>query len=300
MLRDLMRGEAQAEAALAVIAAVDADVILLGDVDWDAGGAGLAGLQAALAVRGAAYPHAVALAPNAGIPSGADLDGDGRTDGARDALGYGRFTGDSGLALLSRRPLGPVQDHSATPWDADDLLPGGVTQPVATVAQWVVPVAGVQIVTLAAGPPVFDGPEDRNGHRNAAELALARTLAEAQAVPVLLGRANLDPVDGEGRRAAIAALLDHPAWVDPRPRGQGGGGAGHAGDPALDTAAWEGPGPLRVDYVLPSRTLRVVDAGVLWPPEGDPMRAVVEAAGTGRAVWVDLEAPSLDPSGGRE
>ena len=301
MVRDLARGEDQAAAALAVIAAVDADVILLGDVDWDAGGAGLAALRAALGERGADYPHAVALRPNAGRPSGADLDGDGRLDEARDALGYGRFTGDSGLALLSRRPLGPVEDHSGTPWDAPaGLVPPGVTLPVATVAQWVVPVAGVQIVTLAAGPPVFDGPEDRNGHRNAAELALAARLAEAQAVPVLLGRANLDPADGEGHADAIAAMLSHPAWADPAPRGAGGGGAGHRGDPALDTVAWEGPGPLRVDYVLPATALRVVDAGVLWPPEGDPLRATVEAAGTGRAVWADLVVPSLDPPGGRE
>ena len=294
MLRDLLAGrDGQAEAALDVIAHVDADVILLGDVDWDAGGAGLDALRARLAGHGLDYAHAVALRPNAGVPSGRDVDGDGRLGEAEDALGWGRFTGESGIALLSRFPLGPVEDHTPTPWDAPDgLLPAGVSLPVATVAQWVVPVAGLSLVTLAAGPPVFDGPEDRNGHRNAAELALARDLAAAADVPVVLGRANVDPVDGEGRRDALRALLDAPFLHDPEPRGRGGGGEGHGGDPALDTAAWwDGPGPLRVDYVLPAAPLAVMGSGVVWPAEDDPFRATAEAAGPGRAVWVDLDVP---------
>ena len=294
MLRDLSSGRSeQAEAALRVIARLDADVILLGDVDWDAGGAGLAALRARLAEMGAAYAHAIARKPNAGEPSGADLDGNGRLGEARDALGYGRFTGDSGIALLSRLPLGPVADHSSVPWNAGNLVPEGVTLPVATVAQWVVPLGdtGITIVTLAAGTPVFDGPEDRNGRRNAAELALAHGLARIEERPVLVGRANVDPVDGDGRRAAMRALLDDPSLQDVEPRGEGGGGADHGGDPALDTAAWDGPGPLRVDYVMPSSTLRVVASGVVWPPLGDPFLSTVEAAGTGRAVWVDLALP---------
>lgn len=298
MLRDLAGGrDPQAEAALAVIAHLDADILLLGDVDWDAGGAGVAGLRARLDALGAPYPHVVALRPNAGIPSGADLDGDGRSGDARDALGYGRFTGDSGVVLLSRLPLGPVADHSADPWAAGDLVPAGVTLPTSTVAQWVVPVAGTPLVlvTLAAGTPVFDGPEDRNGRRNAAELALAHRLARAVrargGMPVLMGRANVDPADGQGPRAAMRRLLDDPALRDPRPRGAGGGGAGHRGDPTLDTAAWEGPGPLRVDYVLPDARLRVVASGVLWPAPGEPMADVVAAVGPGRAVWVDLALP---------
>ena len=302
MLRDLLSGrDPQAEAALAVIAHVDADVILLGDVDWDAGGAGVAALRARLAGLGLNYPHVVARRPNAGAPSGADLDGNGRLGEARDALGYGRFMGDSGIVLLSRAPLGPVTDWSAVPWDGGDLVPEGIVLPVATVAQWAVPVAGTDLVlvTLAAGTPVFDGPEDRNGRRNAAELALAHALATEVAMaggaPVLLGRANVDPMDGQGRRDAMGALLGDPLLRDPRPRGGGGGGDGHRGDPALDTAAWEGPGPLRVDYVLPSASLEVLRARVVWPAPADPFAAVVDAAGPGRAVWVDVVIDPVDP-----
>lgn len=303
MVRDLRQGRDEAAAALDVIAHVDADAILLLDVDWDAGGAGLAALVDALGGRGLAYPHAVALRPNAGRPSGLDLDGDGTTHEARDAMGYGRFTGDGGMALLSRHPL-VVEDHTGALWAEagapGDLLPpgGAAVVPLATVGQWVAtmetPGGPLALVTLNAGTPVFDGPEDRNGRRNRDELRFAAALVGAvpDAVPVVaLGRANVDPSDGQGLRDGLAAIREHPRLRDPLPRGAGGGGGDHAGDPALDTAAWEEPGPLRVDYVLPDRRLEVAAAGVVWPAEGDPLLPSVEAAGTGRAVWVDVTLP---------
>ncbi|WGH80225.1 endonuclease/exonuclease/phosphatase family protein [Jannaschia ovalis] len=298
MLRDLASGrDAQAEAALDVIASAAPEVLLLLDIDWDLGGAGLAALRDRLAEHGLDYPHAVALRPNSGLPSGIDLDGNGAADEARDALGYGRFTGDSGLALLSMRPLGPPRDLSGVRWSARSaavaVLPEAAhpVVPLATTAQWVVPMGDVTLVTMAAGTPVFDGPEDRNGKRTADELAFVAELAGGATLPIVLGRANVDPRDGDGPRAAIRALLGHPALQDPAPRGAGGGGAGHAGDPALDTVAWDGPGPLRVDYVLPARALAVRDAGIVWPAPGDPLAETVAAAGSGRLVWVDIALP---------
>jgi hypothetical protein len=161
-----------------------------------------------------------------------------------------------------------------------------------------------------ATPPVFDGPEDRNGRRNHDEAAFwLRYLdgelptAPSSAPFVLLGDANLDPADGDGTPAALLALLDHPRVIDPRPRSAGGpvaalrdGGtnASQQGDPALDTADWpDGPGQpgnLRVDYVLPSSEWRILDAGVWWPADGaDAQNAMV--ASRHRLVWVDAELP---------
>ena len=292
MVRDLRRDEDHARAAMDVVAHVAADAILLLDVDRDAGGADVAALRAALAARELDYAHAVALPVNAGIPTGRDLDGDGTAHEARDAKGYGRFTGDGGMVLLSRWPVA-AESFTDVPWD-HALAPPGAGVPVPTVAQWVVTLDGpwgpVTWVTLAAGTPVFDGPEDRNGLRNRDELALAARLVDAAPGPVVaIGRTNVDPRDGQGRRDGLMLLTDHPRLRDPAPRGAGGGGAGHAGDPALDTADWEGPGPLRVDMALVDRSLRVRDAGVVWPVEG-PLAETVAAAGPGRAVWVDLLA----------
>ncbi len=79
----------------------------------------------------------------------------------------------------------------------------------------------------------------------------------------------------------------------------------HESDPSYDTADFcdtpafppcSGPGNLRADYVLPSRALRIVGAGVFWPTASDPL---VYLTGTGfpvpssdhRAVWVDVRVP---------
>ncbi len=80
---------------------------------------------------------------------------------------------------------------------------------------------------------------------------------------------------------------------------QGGVNAGQRGDPALDTADWDdgadGPGNLRVDYILPSRDLRVLRSGVFWPAETDPARGILGVDGNEasrhRMVWADLERP---------
>ncbi len=292
MLRDLRAAkDEQAEAALDVIAAAAPDVILLLDVDWDQGGMGLDALIARLADHGLDYSYRIAPKPVSGVPSGMDLDGDGRSDGPRDALGYGWFTGDSGMALLSRLPLGEARDLSGTLWadraETEGLMPveARALVPLATTAQLVVPLmvgdTVLTLVTLAAGTPVYDGPEDRNGLRNREELALVAELAAAADLPVVLGRGNIDPETGQGYRSAMRALLDLPALQDTAPEGA----AGQA------TVAWESVGPMRVDYVLPPRALTVAASGVVWPEPGDPLLESVETAGTGRLVWVDLAVP---------
>ena len=161
------------------------------------------------------------------------------------------------------------------------------------------------LLTLAASPPVFDGPEDRNGLRNADEIRFWQLWLDGAFGPVpegpvaVMGNANLDPLDGDGRQEAIVALLEDPRLQDPRPRSPGGALAddpGHRGDPALDTADWTdagGPGNLRVSYVLPDAGLEVTDAGVLWPAPGDPLSDLVDGerggpAGPQRLVWTDV------------
>ena len=108
---------------------------------------------------------------------------------------------------------------------------------------------------------------------------------------MILGDLNADPHDGE-TAGAISALLEHPRLVDPKPASEGAAAASaaqgarndvHAGDPRLDTADWddEHVGNLRVDYALPSTTLRVKAAGVHWPLDDD-------APSDHHPVWVDL------------
>ncbi len=306
-LRDIAGGsDTQVRAVLDILIAAQADVLLLTNLDWDGDGAALAALRAGLAERGLAYAATFAPRPNTGLRTGLDLDGDGRLNGPGDAQGWGRFAGEGGMAILSRLPLdtAAARDFSGFLWRD---LPGGLLAPATLPAEalalqrlsstghWDVPVtlpggARLHLLAFHATPPAFDGPGDRNGRRNHDEAAFwLRLLDGALPFPapegpfVLLGDANLDPAAGEGRAAALTALLSDPRLTDPGPQGAEG----------TATADWrdKGLGLRRVDYVLPAASLAVTGSGVLWPPATDPLAPSASAASAHRLVWVDITLP---------
>jgi hypothetical protein len=176
---------------------------------------------------------------------------------------------------------------------------------------------GKQTVHLLAShptPPAFDGPEDRNGRRNHDEIRFwSDYLAPKSAgyirddhgraggfrgkAFVVMGDQNSDPQDGASIHGAIESLIQH-SRVDgsyvPRSLGaveaaasQGGANKAQQGDPAADTADFNDrvAGNLRVDYLLPSKGLRVCGGGVYWPAQADP---------AAKLVWGDQPAPSSD------
>jgi hypothetical protein len=329
LLRDILRGKADDVAAsIAVIAKVDPDILLIAGIDYDLQNSTIRAFNAAMEEHGLDYPYVFAARPNTGMATGLDMDGDGRRGTARDAQGYGRYAGAEGMALFSRYP---IKTHGAR--DFSDLLwqdfpeadlphvDGRVfptkealaVQRLSTTAHWDVPIETpdglLHIFAYFATPPVFDGDEDRNGRRNQDETRFWSAYLDGKLAPdlaptsafVILGGANLDPMDGDGRGAAMRTLLAHSRIFDAGPASVGGAEAAnlsHSGNPALDTADWAdegvGPGNLRVDYVLPSRELRVLDSGVFWPSEGSADAALI-AAGEGitrhRLVWIDVALP---------
>lgn len=196
-------------------------------------------------------------------------------------------------------------------------------------SHWDVPVEvgrkSVHVLAAHPTPPTFDGPEDRNGRRNHDEI---RFWADYVGSPrqsayiydddgrrgglkpgerfVIVGDYNADPFDGDSVEGAIDQLLDHRrvnTKVTPASEGgteqallQGGVNLEHLGDPAFDTADFsEPPGNLRVDYVLPSTSLRIEDAGVFWPRSDDPLFRLVGTypfpTSDHRLVWVDVRLP---------
>lgn len=282
LLRDLLKGtDAELQAATRAIAQTNPDVLLLTNIDYDHGLAALGALRDHLAALGADYPHLLALRPNTGMTTGLDLDGDGRRGQPRDAQGFGYFAGQGGMALLSRLPFGVPQDFSSLLWrDLPGSLmtpqdPGAELQRLSSSGHWVVPLdlptgRRLSVTAFHATPPVFDGPEDRNGRRNHDEvrfwsLYLDGAFGAPDSPLVVMGNANIAPAGGDGLRGAIQALLADPRLTDPLP-----------GQPTADWPA-PGPGALRVSYVLPGATLRVTNAGL-----SDPV-------GPHRMVWVDLE-----------
>jgi endonuclease/exonuclease/phosphatase family metal-dependent hydrolase len=194
-------------------------------------------------------------------------------------------------------------------------------------SHWDVPVdvngRTVHVLVSHPTPPTFDGVEDRNGLRNHDEIrfwadyvkpgAASRYIYDDAGTTgglkpgesfVILGDQNADPLDGDSVAAAIDQLLDHPRITDPLPTSegaveasvlQGGANLTHRGDPAFDTADFNdnpAPGNLRADYVLPSKDLRVLDAGVFWPVQADPLSELTGVfpfpSSDHRAVWVDV------------
>lgn len=317
MLADIAKGKVpQVEAALQVIGDLDADVLVLTALDYDYKGIALDALAARLADMGHDYPFRFALQPNTGMPTGLDIDHNGYLDDARDAQGFGRFAGEGGMAILSRLPIdaAQAQDYSAYLWKdlPEALLPEGMPeaekaiQRLSTTGHWQVPIAlpdgrKLGLLIWYATPPVFDGPEDRNGRRNHDEALFWAHLIDGKlpmpppkAPFVLLGDANLDPLDGDGLTGGIMALLTHPALQDPAQKGSHTRREAHKGDALMDTADYSGegqPGGLRVDYVLPSADLALSGAGVLWPAATNPLAAILEAASRHRPVWVDIDFP---------
>ena len=313
VLQSLQRGDdPKMIAVVAVIVALDADVLVLTGIDYDAGGQAIDALAKNLAEAGSLYPFHLALRPNTGIATGLDLDGNGRLGEPRDAMGFGRFAGAAGMAVLSRYPIDTanIRDFSGFLWaDLPDTLmqdaaPIRAIQQLSTTGAYEVPIVmpngkTVRLLTFYATPPVFDGPEDRNGRRNHDESAFWLHVIDGQlpfAAPlrpfVLLGQPNLDPVDGEGRPQALRALLAHPSLQDTAPRGTSNRtDTGQSGEAAMDTALYDAIGGLRVEQVLPSVDLRIAASGVMWPPEQDPLAATLALASRHRPVWVKITLP---------
>lgn len=351
LVRRLEAGDPQARSIAAVLQRLRPDVLLLNEFDYDpeARAADVfqrdyLGVTQGPGLEPLRYPYRYLAPVNTGEPSGLDLNGDGRIGGegrlrGEDAWGYGLHPGQYGMLVLSRHPIDAagVRSFRLLRWSAmpDALRPmrpdnGGPFHPdaiwrqlrLSSKSHWDVPIRTPQgVLHLLAShptPPVFDGPEDRNGARNADELRLWREYLDddpddrgwlcddagrcgglpAGARFVIAGDLNNDPVDGDGRHEAMRALLDHPRVLRaPAPRSEGavlagraadGANATHRGDPAEDTGDF-GPrvGNLRLDYVLPSVGLRANTGGVFWPAPGSP-DAAPAAASDHRAVWLDL------------
>jgi endonuclease/exonuclease/phosphatase family metal-dependent hydrolase len=167
-------------------------------------------------------------------------------------------------------------------------------------------------------PPVFDGDEDRNGKRNHDEIRLWADYVDPlksnylyddrggtgglgeNARFVIAGDLNADPVDGDSSNRAINQLLQHPLinpdcipiseGAEQASLKQAGKNLQHQGNPASDTGDFNDryTGNMRIDYVLPSATLKVLACGVFWPLEGQPGSELIDVSDH-RLVWLDIQ-----------
>ena len=344
--RELSSGDSeQARAIAEVIQRVRPDILLLCELDYESEQVALQVFHKEYLQKGQGgqeainYPYLYSAPSNTGVSSGIDLNGDGRVRGPNDAYGYGHYPGQYGMALLSKFPIEEkeVRTFQKFLWknmpDADlPLDPRSGKSHYSTTALeefrlssksfWDVPIsipgtngASRRLHVLASHPtpPVFDGPEDRNGCRNHDEIRLIVDylapnkgeylvddlgqkggLSERDSF-VVMGDLNADPIDGDSKAGAITQLLDHPRvckYAAPSSEGgkaSMGENSNRRGDPSHHTARFgsEKPANLRVDYVLPSQDMQVLDSGVFWPIPGEPGHESIQGSDH-RMVWVDV------------
>ncbi|MGZ9234460.1 MAG: endonuclease/exonuclease/phosphatase family protein [Anaerolineales bacterium] len=297
------------------------------------------------------YGYYFVAPSNTGIPSGFDLNNNGVVGGADDAFGFGFFPGQFGMAVYSRYPIeyGDIRTFQNFLWKdmPGALLPDDPNTPapadwyspeelavfrLSSKSHWDIPIdigrKQIHFLVSHPTPPVFDGPEDRNGTRNFDEIRFwadyisagrkARYIYDDEgergglkpgSLFVIAGDQNSDPLDGDSIPGSIQQLLEHPlvnTKVTPSSEGgpqqallQGGANATHHSDPAFDTAdfADSAPGNLRADYVLPRKNLRLVDSAVFWPLNTDPLFPLVGLfpfpSSDHRLVWVDIRIPGV-------
>ncbi|QZE13044.1 endonuclease/exonuclease/phosphatase family protein [Halosquirtibacter laminarini] len=163
-------------------------------------------------------------------------------------------------------------------------------------------------------PPVFDGEEDRNGKRNYDEIRLIKDYVEHKSYMVddkgtkgglkpnasfvIMGDMNADPVDGDSFDSAIVSLLQSEtlnsevAVGDKIPFSKGA-------TEYNKTFKWSHKGPdnqdtnvfgLRIDYVLPSADLIVLETSVFWKEKSDALGVLTfgKNASDHRLVWSDV------------
>ena len=352
LVRDLStRDNAQAKTIAEIVQRANPDVLLINEFDYVEGGVAADLFREnylEVAQNGASrieYPYSYVAPVNTGVPSNLDLDNSGSVGGPNDAFGFGFFPGQYGMAVYSKHPIDAdrirtfqqflwkdmpgarLPDNPATPEPADWYSPTELEKfRLSSKSHWDIPLSidgkTVHFLVSHPTPPVFDGPEDRNGTRNADEIRLwadyvgsdadssyiyddegVRGGLKAGSRFVIAGDQNSDPLDGDSLPGSIDQLLEHPrvnTSVIPTSEGaveaselQGGVNADHRSPARFDTADFsEPPGNIRADYVLPSQQLRITDARVFWPVSTDPLYRLTGTypfpSSDHRLVWVDV------------
>jgi len=282
------------------------------------------------------FPYIYQGPVNTGVTVNDDLHHDEKIkQQPADTHGFGYFEGHFGMVLLSKFPidaenirtfqhfkwrdmpgaLKPITPTTTIPWYSEKTWN---SLRLSSKSHWDLPVNinGNIIHVLASHPtpPVFDGPENRNGNRNHDEIRFWLDyitpqdsayiyddkgnhggLAPQQAF-VIVGDLNASTVDGDAitDNTGIAGLLTSAKVQDAKPMSHGAKLHSAENKHAKHhTAHWR----MRADYVLPSAYgFKVINSGVFWPAENDSTYSLINTRASSsdhRLVWVDVELTKI-------
>lgn len=236
-----------------------------------------------------------------------------------DAHGFGTFPGQYSMALLTKPGYtilhNQIRTYRVFKWSD---LPGATNptnpdgSPWYSPDEWadlrlsskthaIIPVQTpkgtvIHCVVSHPTPPAFDGPEQRNKHRNRDEIRLLRAIIDNEpwltddagnpgglapnTHAIILGDLNADPIDGSSLGNPIAHLLASPRMAeDPKPI---------SGVPIENLDPWDTAlFRLRVDYVLPTTGLEVIQTNI-WRPNPN---ADSTSPSDHFPVWADILLP---------
>lgn len=328
--------DSQAEKVAAIVQTVRPDILLVNEIDHDSDAATAKLLADKFFAKPQGdrqpieFPYIYSASSNTGVDSQLDLNNNRTKGEPNDAWGYGQYSGQYSMAIYSRFPidqtgirtfqnylwsempnaLRPVDSQSGASYYDDETWK---VLRLSSKNHIDIPIAvdnrTIHILASHPTPPVFDGPEDRNGCRNHDEIRfwsdylagdVSTHLIDDQgqrggiakdASVIIMGDLNSDPDAGDGRPEAIQSLLSHPRLQDPLPQSEGSRERKSNGkdDPGHATARFR-HGNMRVDYVLPSRDLHLLKSGVFWPNQSSQEFKLISASDH-RMVWVEVEIP---------
>ena len=180
-----------------IIQRTEPDILLLQEFDYDSAGMAIALFQKNYLEKtwfgstAIAYPHVFIAPSNTGVDSGQDLNNNGKTGEPADAFGFGFYEGQYGMVLLSKYPIlhDKVRTFQRFLWKdmPDAKMPADYYSEEAievlrlsSKSHWDIPIRikdkVVHVLASHPTPPVFDGPEDRNGKRNHDEITVLEGL----------------------------------------------------------------------------------------------------------------------------
>lgn len=256
---------------------------------------------------GITYPHVYTAPTNSGVESGADLDGDGRIGGPADALGYGRYAGERGMAVFSTYPIAEEEVRTFQDFLWQDMPENSIPEDeFSTLEQSVLPLLGTSLWDIPLEVPGETGhvhvvATDLNSPPGPTTPDVARSEDQRRMVAEFISGASWYLYDDEGTYGglesgspfvvagsladaqelqtrpsdevpALASLLESGAVQDPGPEAVTEEPLPQRRDTEVDPQATHGLAggdAVRSSYVLPAADLDIDSTGVFWPAEGE-------------------------------